>query len=61
MFAYIIESYVFENKCYTPNVLAERNIIYIFFVPFAFHWKNCQKNTGTKTSITEIVALKQNN
>ena len=32
---------------YTPNVLAERNIIYIFLVKVAFHLQNYHKNTGT--------------
>ena len=51
------ECYVLENKCYTPNVLVETYIIYIFLVKVTFHLQQCHKNTRTKI----FVSLKQNN
>ena len=57
MFVYIKECHVLENKCYTPNVLAETYIIYIFLVNVTFYLQKCHKNIRTKT----FVSLKQNN
>ena len=57
VFVYIKESYVLENKCYTPNVLVGTYIIYIFLVKVTFHLQKCHKNTRTKI----FVSLKQNN
>ena len=51
------ECYVLENKCYTPNVLAETYIIYIFLVNVTFYLQKCHKNIRTKI----FVSLKQNN
>ena len=61
MFVYIKEGFVLENKCCTPNALAETYIIYIFPVKIAFHLKKCHKNTRTEILITEIISLKQEN
>ena len=57
VFAYMKECYVLENKCYTPNVLVETYIIYIFLVNVTFYLQKWHKNTRTKIS----VSLKQNN
>ena len=57
VFVYIKECYVLENKCYTPNVLAEMYIIYIFLFNVTFYLQKCHKNTRTKI----FVSLKQNN
>lgn len=43
VFVYIKESFVFENKCYTPNVLAETNITYMFPVKVAFVLLKCHQ------------------
>ena len=51
------ECYVLENKCYTPNVLAETYIIYIFLVNVTFYLQKWHNNTRTKI----FVSLKQNN
>ena len=51
------ECYVLENKCYTPNVLAETYIIYIFLVNVTFYSQKWHKNTRIKI----FVSLKQNN
>ena len=55
------ESYVLENKCYTPNGLAETYIIYKFLVKVNFHLQKCHKITSSKIFITEIISSKQDN
>ena len=57
LFVYIKECYVLENKYYTPNVLAETYIIYIFLVNVTFYLQKCHKNTRIKI----FISLKQNN